>query len=95
MGSKQKNSPEKTLTAPGAAKAALRNAEPEPSKIHKLTQYFEDAKKELGKVSWPTRKEVKATTLAVLALVGVMSIFLAIVDLILAKIVESILSIGV
>lgn len=64
------------------------------SKIQALAQYFEDAKTELGKVSWPTKKEVRVTSLAVLILVVVMSFFLGIVDLILAKVVESILSIG-
>lgn len=65
-----------------------------PSKIQALGKYFEDAKTELGKVSWPTRKEVKVTSIAVLVLVVVMSIFLGIADLILSKVIESILSIG-
>lgn len=65
-----------------------------PSKIQALGRYFEDAKTELGKVSWPTRKEVKVTSIAVLILVVVMSIFLGIADLILSKVMESILSIG-
>ncbi len=107
MGSKQKNSPEKTLniahsdapkvTAPAASPKVAsggRTGESAPSKIRELGQYFEDAKKELGKVSWPTNKEVKATSLAVLALVCIMSFFLGIVDLLLTKIVASILSIG-
>ena len=61
-------------------------------KIQSLTQYFEDAKVELGKVSWPTKQEVKATSFAVLILVVVMCFFLGIVDLILAKLIETILS---
>lgn len=64
------------------------------SKIKDLVQYFKDAKTELGKVSWPTKKEVKATSLAVLILVVIMSCFLGIVDLLLSTIVEAILSIG-
>jgi preprotein translocase subunit SecE len=65
-----------------------------PSKIQALTRYCEDAKTELGKVSWPTQKEIKATSIAVLILVVVMSFFLGIADLLLAKIMEMILSIG-
>jgi preprotein translocase subunit SecE len=102
MGSKQKHSQEKTTVAPGPLKAAPpksavnpRDAEPAPSKIRDLARYFEDAKKELGKVSWPTRKEVKVTVIAVLILVCVMSFFLGIVDLILSKIMGAILSMGV
>ncbi len=74
----------------GAAVAAASG----PSKAQALGQYFRDAKLELGKVSWPTRKEVRATSVAVLVLVIIMSIFLGIVDSILARVVELILSVG-
>lgn len=65
-----------------------------PGKIAELGQYFEDAKTELGKVSWPTKKEIRATTIAVLILVVVMSIFLGLADLLLSKVMEFIFSIG-
>lgn len=65
-----------------------------PGKIQALTEYFEDAKVELGKVSWPTSKEVKATSIAVLILVVVMCFFLGIVDIILSSLIEAILTIG-
>lgn len=64
------------------------------SGIRDLGQYFEDAKNELGKVSWPTKKEIKATSIAVLALVVIMSFFFGIVDVLLATIMETILSTG-
>ncbi|MDR2488323.1 MAG: preprotein translocase subunit SecE [Desulfovibrio sp.] len=64
------------------------------SGLRALGQYFEDAKGELGKVSWPTPKEIKATSVAVLALVVIMSFFFGIVDVLLAKIMETILSRG-
>lgn len=66
-----------------------------PSRIASLFDYFEKARVELGKVSWPTRKEVKTTTIAVLALVAIMSIFLGLVDLILSSVVQSILSLSI
>jgi len=69
-------------------------ADRSPSKVQALVKYFEDSRVELGKVSWATRKEVRATSLAVLALVVVMAIFLGLADVILSKIMESILSIG-
>jgi preprotein translocase subunit SecE len=59
-----------------------------------LVKYFEDSRVELGKVSWPTRKEVRVTSLAVLALVVVMAIFLGIADLILSRVMSSIIAIG-
>jgi len=65
-----------------------------PSKVQDLVKYFEDSRVELGKVSWPTRKEVRVTSLAVLALVVVMAIFLGIADLILSRVMSSIIAIG-
>ncbi len=64
------------------------------SKVQELIRYFENARTELGKVSWPTQREVKVTSIAVLVLVVVMSFFLGIVDLLLAKIMQAILSKG-
>ncbi len=63
-------------------------------KLASLKAYFGAARVELGKVSWPTRKEVKATAFAVAALVVIMSFFLGIVDLVFAWIIKSILAIG-
>lgn len=96
MATKQKK-PEKA-EASAAPKsrgtAAALTIERSPSKIQALGQYFEDAKTELGKISWPTKKEVRVTSIAVLILVVVMSFFLGIVDILLSKIVEAILSMG-
>ena len=95
MATKQKKQ-DKAIPAAGgrSAGSAAVSAESSESKIRALGQYFEDAKTELGKVSWPTRKEVKATSIAVLILVVMMSIFLGLVDLLLSKIVGAILSMG-
>lgn len=82
-------------TEQGRLQTAAVAADRPPSRIRALVKYCEDARTELGKVSWPTRKEVRVTSIAVLILVVVMSIFLGIADLILSKIMESILSIGV
>ncbi len=63
-------------------------------KVASLRDYFEESRLELKKVSWPSRKEIKVTTLAVLILVVVMSIFLGVLDLGLVKLSELILSLG-
>ena len=95
MATKQKKQDKAIPAAGGRSQGpAAVSAMPSESKIRALGQYFEDAKTELGKVSWPTRKEVKATSIAVLILVVIMSFFLGIVDLLLAKIVGAILSMG-
>ena len=64
-------------------------------KIAELREFFEEARAELKKVTWPTTKEAKTTSIAVLILVVVMALFLGIVDLGLTKLVELILSPGV
>lgn len=61
-------------------------------KIAQLRDFFEESKAELKKVTWPSRKETIATSIAVIVLTIVMSVYLGIVDLGLSKIVEFILS---
>jgi len=61
-------------------------------RIAQLKEFFDQSKVEIKKVVWPSRKETIATSLAVLILVLVMSLFLGIVDLGLAKAIEAILS---
>ncbi|NDY56792.1 preprotein translocase subunit SecE [Desulfovibrio sulfodismutans] len=65
---------------------------PLKGKIEQSREFFEQAKAELKKVTWPTRKETVSTGIAVLILVLVMSIFLGLVDLGLARLVEFILA---
>ncbi|KUG28386.1 preprotein translocase subunit sece [hydrocarbon metagenome] len=65
---------------------------PLKGKIEQAREFFEQAKAELKKVTWPTRKETVSTGIAVLILVVVMSIFLGLVDLGLARLVEFILA---
>ena len=61
-------------------------------KIQFIRDFLEEAKEELKKVAWPTRKETLTTSAAVLLLVLVVSLYLGLVDLGLAKIIEALLS---
>lgn len=61
-------------------------------KIDQCKEFFQEAKAELKKVTWPTRKETVATGIAVMVLTFIMALFLGIADLGLTKIVELILS---
>lgn len=54
--------------------------------------YLELSRAELRKVTWPTLKETRATSVVVLAFVVVMAIFLGVVDLGLSKLVSLLLS---
>ena len=87
--SEQKAAEKKTADKKARAKAAS-----EPGKLETARVFFEESKVELRKVTWPTKKEIKVTTFAVLILVAVMSIFLGTLDLLLVKVVEAITSIG-
>lgn len=58
----------------------------------RFARYVEDSKAELRKVTWPTLKETRKATLAVLGFVAVMSLILWLVDLGLSALIKSILS---
>lgn len=60
--------------------------------VTRFARYVEDSKAELRKVTWPTLKETRKATLAVLGFVAVMSLILWLVDLGLSALIKSILS---
>jgi preprotein translocase subunit SecE len=53
-------------------------------------QFLVDAKVELKKVTWPTRKELLSTTAIILLLVFLIAFFLGVVDLGLVKIIKNV-----
>ncbi len=57
--------------------------------------YFKEVKQEAQKVTWPSRKETIASTIAVFIMVLLASVFLYLSDQVLAWAVSKILSIGV
>jgi preprotein translocase subunit SecE len=59
--------------------------------IQNVTQFLKDAKVELKKVTWPTPKQTMASTAVVIIIVFIVSIYLGIVDFVLAKLVKYIL----
>lgn len=44
-------------------------------------KFIEEVRSEIGKVSWPTRKEVVLTTVMVFIMAALMAVFFSIVDL--------------
>ncbi|MFC1867003.1 preprotein translocase subunit SecE [Thermodesulfobacteriota bacterium] len=58
--------------------------------INIATHFLRDAKMELKKVKWPTRKELLASTAVVIILVLVVSFFLGLIDFGLIKIIKKI-----
>ncbi|MBN1547602.1 MAG: preprotein translocase subunit SecE [Syntrophaceae bacterium] len=59
--------------------------------LSKIRQFLEEAKAELKKVTWPTRKQTLASTGVVLVVVIFLSLFLGLVDFGLAKIIKVLL----
>jgi len=59
--------------------------------IDKAKLFLEDVKAEMGKVTWPTRKETIATAWVVIAIIVIISLYLGACDLILAKLIRIIL----
>ena len=57
----------------------------------KAIQFLRDVRSEVRKVTFPSRQETLASTVVVLAAVGIISVYLGIVDLVLAKVLHSIL----
>ena len=66
----------------------------EKGRIASFGEYLTESHAEMKKVTWPAKKEVKVTSIAVLVLVVVMAIFLGLVDLGLTKFVETLLTKG-
>ena len=57
----------------------------------RVRRFLDEAKAELKKVTWPTRKQAIASTAVVIVIVIILSIFLSLVDLGLTKLIKLIL----
>jgi preprotein translocase subunit SecE len=53
-----------------------------------IRDFFRESKAELKKVSWPTKKQVWYSTLVVVALTVVLSVYLGLVDLLLTELLR-------
>ena len=76
-----KESKNKQVSPP---KKAVAKTRPEPGKIKSYLdtsiQFLREVKVELKKVTWPTRKQTMGSTVVVIILVMIISLFLGIVD---------------
>ena len=59
--------------------------------VDKAIRFFREVRAELGKVNWPSRKEVIGSTAVVLVSVFILSFFLGLVDVVLQRIMSAIL----
>lgn len=63
----------------------------EPNITQKSVQFLREVKIELKKVTWPTRKQTMGSTVVVIILVMIISLFLGLVDVSLSKLMQAIL----
>lgn len=59
--------------------------------LERVRHFLRDAKSELKKVTWPTRKQALASTAVVIVVTVIVSVFLSIVDFGLTKIIKFVL----
>jgi preprotein translocase subunit SecE len=59
--------------------------------VQKVKAFLKEAQIELKKVTWPTPKQTAASTAVVIIVVVIISLFLALVDFGLAKIIRLVL----
>jgi preprotein translocase subunit SecE len=62
--------------------------------ISSPVEFLRQVRQEVGKVTWPTRKETTVTTIMVFAMVIVAALFFFLVDLGLGHLVRLVLGIG-
>ncbi|HAO22037.1 MAG TPA: preprotein translocase subunit SecE [Desulfobacteraceae bacterium] len=59
--------------------------------MSKSTQFLREVKAELKKVTWPSRKQTLGSTVIVIVLVMMISLFLGVVDIALSSLVHVVL----
>ena len=59
--------------------------------FNKVIQYFKEIRVELGKVTWPSKNELIGSTIVVVVVSLILSVFTGIVDFVLSKIAGMIL----
>ncbi len=59
--------------------------------LHKGLQFLREVKVELKKVTWPSRKQTLGSTLVVIIMVMIISLFLGVVDVGLSGIIRAVL----
>ena len=60
--------------------------------IEKIKTFWREAKVEIKKVTWPDRKVTGASTVVVLVVVAIVSVYLGVVDALLSYLYQLVLS---
>jgi preprotein translocase subunit SecE len=89
---KKESAPKQVRKIPKRVTEEKRGSDRSPLRyVSKAGQFLKEARAELHKVKWPTRKELLASTAVVIVLTLVVSLFLGLVDFGLIKIIKTII----
>jgi preprotein translocase subunit SecE len=66
-------------------------AEARPNIIQRTRDYIDELRTEMRKVTWPARKQVRATTIVVIVCVFLFAAFFAVVDLAVGRGINSLI----
>ena len=56
--------------------------------IEQFTAFFRESYAELQKVTWISRKEVMGSTVVIIILIGIRSVFVALIDMFFVRLVQ-------
>ena len=59
--------------------------------MKKFVEYIKQSVSELKKVSWPSKEEVKSSTLIVIGTIIFVSLFLGLVDKVISKVIQMVI----
>ncbi len=59
--------------------------------LEQFTAFFRESYAELQKVTWISRKEVMGSTLVIIILIGILSVFVALIDMFFVFVVKHII----
>lgn len=71
-----------------STKVSEKKAVAKPKQKFELGKFFKDVRIELGKVIWPGRDEVVASTLVVLVAVAFFALFIGMIDQVFVQIIR-------
>ena len=88
-----KRAPAKPVRGKGQQKSRKQGRAAKPGEKRGLLKFLKDVRIELGKVTWPTRKDLMQSTLVVLVAVAIATAYCFGLDTIFAKTVDVVLSV--
>ena len=58
----------------------------------KIVNFFSQVRTEMGKVAWPTKQELIASTVVVLVSTAILSVFIGLCDVVLSRAINFLIS---